>query len=1035
MKSKLFLILPMLKKLPRFGLFFMVFFGSWFLDVNLYAQSSTITGKATSTEDGEGLPGVNVIEKGTTNGTVTDVEGNYRLTINLGEEAILVFSSIGYITEEVLVGNTSVIDVSMSPDVKQLEELVVVGYGSVRKSDLTGSVTSLDEESLTPGANASVEQMLQGRAAGVRIQQKSSAPGGAMSINIRGASSITAGNQPLYVIDGLPMNNAPAVGGVGAGFVANQNPRNPLNSLNPNDIVSIEILKDASATAIYGSRGANGVVLITTKKGKAGELEMTYDGYYGIQTVANRYDVLSPQEYKQVLNDIIADGGGSLSEEVIDIQDGGTDWQDELFRSAPVQNHNVSFSGGSSNTNYYVSLNYFNQNGVIKSSGLERYTARFNLETSKDKKYNFGINLNTSFIENDFVSNGVGLNEQGGAVYSAINYDPTISIFDANENYNRSSFITIDNPIALAKGEQAFSKNYRTFGTVYGEYFLFPFLSAKVKIGGDINSVKRNVWIDPVSLNGQQYGGIASILTGERSNYLLEGTLNFNKIYNSSRINAVVGVTKEKFTSENFSGNGRGYTLPDLSYYAIGTGDPLLNEIGSGRQSAQLLSFLGRLNYSLLDKYLFTVSFRADGSSRFGPNNRFGYFPSAAFAWKLKQEDFLRDVQSISSLKFRVSYGAIGNQSIPNYVFLSTLSTGGDAVLGGQRFVTIHPSRNPNPDLKWEATRQLDVGIDFGLLEARIMGSVDYFYRKTTDLLLNVPQPPSSGFTSRLENIGSMQNSGIEFMIDSRNLNGALKWNTIFNFSAIKNKVLEIGAADEIITGGLAFISNASIIRPGDPLSSYYGYIVDGVWQSEDDFSITDDNVAPGDLKFRDINNDKTINDEDRTIIGSPFPDFTWGLTNTFNYKNFELSAFIEGVHGISMLNNNLVDTYFPINFRRNKIAEPYLNRWTEENPTNEYPSFINPTAQGQRVVNTKTVSNASYIRLQSVRLAYNIPVNKIGFVRNINVYLTGQNLLTITDYEGIDPAANASGSDILKIDYNAYPLAKTYLVGLNISF
>ncbi|MCB0628937.1 MAG: TonB-dependent receptor [Saprospiraceae bacterium] len=999
------------------------------------AQSRTVSGTVISDEESIALPGVNILIKGTTTGTVTDFDGHYSLSVP-SSESILVFSYTGYQEQETVVGDQTMIDITLVTDVKALDEVVVVGYGTTKKSDLTGSVVSLKSDELTPGANVSVEQLLQGRAAGVQIFQKSGEPGSAMSIKIRGANSISAGTEPLYVIDGMPVNNGAVISGTGNGFVGNQNPRNPLNALNPNDIASIEILKDASATAIYGSRGANGVVLITTRSGQEGKMKVSYDGYYGVQSIANQLEVLTPTQYRDVLNAIIEDGGGNAGEEVTGIMGNGTDWQAELFRDAPIQNHNLSFSGGANNTNYFVSLNFFDQDGVVKYSGMERYNARVNLTNKIKDKYAFGVNLNSSYIKDDFVSNGVGLNENGGALYAAINYDPTISIFEDNGiRYRRSPFITIDNPIALAVGEQAVAETFRTFGTVYGEYFFTPAFSAKIKLGGDVNSSRRDVWIDPLSLDGEQNNGIATIITGRRDYYLTEGTLNYNQTFGKHAFNAVLGTTYEYFGSQSFNGNGRGYTLPDLTTDAIGSGDPSLNQIGSGRQNAKLVSYLSRINYSLDDKYLFTVSLRADGSSRFGENNRFGFFPSGAFAWKIHNEPFFGGDGLLSTLKFRASYGAIGNQSIANYIFLSTFNTGRDVVLDGRRITTLQPTRSPNPDLKWEATKQLDVGFDFGLWKDRITGSVEYYQSKTTDLLLGVPKPPSTGFESRTENLGAIQNTGIEVVLDGRVVASRnFDWNIGFNFSTIKNEVLDIGEADQILTGGLGFVSNASIIRKGDPLNSFYGYEVAGVWQENDDFSVTVDNVAPGDLKYVDQNGDGTINDADRVIIGKPFPDFTWGWTNTFTIGGLSISAFLEGVHGVSMLSNNLVDTYFPINFRRNKVAEPYLNRWTPNNPTNEYPSFVNPTAQGQRVVNTKTVEDASYIRLQSVRVGYDVPMNN-NFIDRLNLYVTASNLFTITDYTGVDPAANASGSNVLRIDYNTYPFARTFIFGVNVSF
>lgn len=1033
MKNKLSPTTLMLKRLADYRLFFLVFFACGILGIeNTYAQTRTITGTVTSAEKGEPLPGVTILEKGTDNGSVTDLDGSYRLTVS--DEAVLVFSFVGYQTEEIRTRNRSVINLEMEEDVRQLQELVVVGYGTVKKNDLTGSVTSLSEKDLTPGPIASVEQMLQGRAAGVQITQNSGEPGGAMAIKIRGANSISAGNQPLYVIDGLPIDNSAVITGTGAGFVGNNNPRNPLATLNPNDIASIEILKDASATAIYGSRGANGVIMITTKKGKEGTIKVNYDTYYGIQTVANRLELLNPQQYQRVLNEIIADGGGSQEERVGEIQNGGTDWQEELYRNAPVQNHNLSFSGGDQNTSYFFSLGYFNQQGVVKYSGMERYNARMNLENRKSERYAVGINLNTSYIYDDYVSNGVGINENAGAIYAALNYDPTITIFDDDGDFNRSEFITIDNPVALAIGEDAFMKTYRTFGTVYGEYFLLPSLSAKLNVGGDVSNSRRDVFIDPITIEGRGQNGIATIISGMRSNFLVEGTLNYNKEFGDiHKVNAVAGVTTQSFVNENFTAGARDFVVPTIRTYGLGAGNQELNRVGSSRQENRLLSYLGRVNYSLLDRYLLTVSFRADGSSRFGPNNRFGYFPSMAAAWKLSEENFFSQIRALSVLKLRASYGVTGNQEIPNFAYLTTFNNGRDVLMDDRRKTALSPSRNANPDLKWESTRQFNVGMDFGFFNGRIHSSLDYYHSLTTDLLLALPVPRSTGYATMLSNVGSMKNYGVEFQIDTRNLVGEFEWNTGFNISTNRNEVISLGPLDEIITGGLGFSTDVSITRPGDPIRSFYGYEVIGVWQENDDFSVVKDDVAPGDLKLRDINGDSTITAEDRTIIGKTFPDFNWGFTNTFRYKNLELSAYLEGVHGISMLNNNMVDVYYPINFRRNKVAEPYLNRWTPDNPTNLYPSFVNPTVQGKREVNTRTVEDASFIRLQNVRLAYHLPVTNLGFIRNITLYASGQNLLTFTNYSGVDPAANANGGAVLKIDYNSYPFARTYMFGLNV--
>jgi TonB-linked SusC/RagA family outer membrane protein len=1001
-----------------------------------HAQSRVVTGKITAAKSGEPLSDVTVMLKQTNSAVTTNSSGAFSIKVD-NDNVVLVISYVNYKTQEVAVRNYATLNISLEPADGALGEVVVVGYGTVKKSDVTGSVVSLKAKDLNPGANVNVEQSLLGRAAGVQVYQKSGEPGSAMSVKIRGASSITAGNDPLYVIDGMPVNNLSPVGGSSAGFVATPNPRNPLNSLNPADIESIEILKDASATAIYGSRGSNGVVIITTKKGASGRMKVGYNTYYGSQEVSNSLDLLNGQQYKDVLNAIIDAGGGVASERVVN-DPVNVNWQNELYRKANVQSHDLSFSGGRDNTRYYASLGYFNQQGVLINSGVKRYTARFNLENSVAKKYAFGFNLNTSYIHDDYNSVGIGVNENGSALYSAINYDPSFPVYDAAGNYYRSPFMTtIDHPLALINGQYANSDGFRTFGTVYGEYFIVPELSVKVKGAGDVNIVQRNTWLDPTTIAGSSVNGIATINTGNVNYYMGEATLNYNKeIGNVHTVNAVLGSTYEHFGSNSFGGNGRGYAVPDLTYNAIGTGDNTVNQIGSGRASTKIISYLGRINYSYLDRYLLTASFRADGSSRFGPNNRFGYFPSLALAWKLHEESFLNNIDYINELKLRASYGVIGNQSIANYLYITTFSGGVDAIFGGARDNSLAPTRVANPDLKWEAAKQADIGIDFALFNRRLTGSIEYYDRRTSDLLLDLPLPLSTGFGVKTQNVGSMKNTGIDVTLAGdviRNDKG-FNWNMGVVFSTIKNQVVSLGPLSQIITGGAGFISNASIIKPGESLGSYYGYEVLGVWQTGDDYSTAPAGVKAGDLKFKDVNTDKTINANDRTILGKSIPDHTFGITNTFEYKRLSLSVFIEGAQGASIINNAAIDSYFPVSFRRNKLAELYLNRWTPDNPTNKYPSFVNPTSQGQQTINSRTVEDASYLRMQSVRLGYNFRLsNKV--VRSLQAYVTGNNLFTITNYSGIDPTVNAIGDDILKIDYSSYPMTRTFMIGVNVQF
>lgn len=992
----------------------------------------TIRGQVTD-ENNAPLPGVNIIVQNTTIGTVTDIDGNYRL--NVPDDAVtLVFTSVGYTREEVDINNRNVINISMVPDVQSLSEVVVVGYGTVKKSDLTGSVTSLKAEDINRGVNTSMDQLLKGRAAGVNVVQNSSEPGGGVSISIRGASSINAGTGPLYVIDGLPIDNSALTGGSGGGYPDIRTPTNPLSSINPSDIESIEILKDASATAIYGSRGANGVILITTKKGRKGEMEINYDGYVGVQNVIKKLDLLTPQEYQTVLNDLIDNGGGLPEQRVTEIVDGGTDWQEEIFRTnAPVQNHNFSFSGGSERTKYFASLNYFNQQGVVVSSAFRRYSGRLNLESEFSDKFSIGLNLNTSYNNNDLVpAQSFGVNENNGTLYAAYNFDPTLPVKDENGDYVISEFISIDNPLALAYGKNAMVETYRTFATIFGNYQVLPSLSFRLNVGTDVTNQRKDIYVNRLTKDGLANNGIATILQDLNSNYLVEGTATYDKTIDIHHLNVLAGITAQKFTRSSTNMNGSNFPSDATGTFNVGLGDPTQYNIGSFKATNGLQSYIGRVNYSLLDKYLLTATLRIDGSSRFGENNKFGYFPSAAFAWKLKEEPFMAGIEPISTLKFRASWGQTGNQEIGNYLSLTTFGQGPTAVFDDQQVSTTDPSRLANPDLKWETTEQWDIGFDFGFIKDRIYGSVDYYNKSTFDMLLALPVPTSTGYTSRLTNVGSIRNTGFELTINSVNVEGDFSWNTNFNIATVNNEVTDLGGIPRIVAGNAGFTSQLRIIEEGKTLNSFYGYQIDGIWQEGDNFEQTTDPVQPGALKFRDINGDSTVNADDRMILGNSFPDVTVGFGNNFTYKGLSLYVFIEGVKGISMLNNNLVDSYFPINFRRNKFAEPYLNRWTPENPSNVYPSFINPTAQGQKQVNSYTVQDASYLRLRTISLSYNLPQFS-NFIRTAQIYFTADNLITITNYDGMDPAVNPNGNFDIRIDYNAYPTTTNFLVGVKL--
>ena len=1002
------------------------------------SQQKTISGKVTDSS-GAPLPGVSVVIKGTTNGTITDSNGGYSLP-NVPDNGILKFSFVGMKTVEMEIKGKASLNVVLEEETVGIDEVVAIGYGKVKKSDLTGSVSSFRKDDLNKGVSSTMTGLLQGKAAGVQITQASAEPGGGTTVQIRGAGSVNAGSGPLYVVDGLPIENGQVISGGGSSMPEARVPRSPLSSINPSDIESIEVLKDASATAIYGARGANGVILVTTKKGSSGAMKITYSGYSGIQTPINMIDVLGAEDYKRILNQILDTPGSNVSatERVGDIQNGGTDWQNEMLRNAVVQSHSLSFTGGNNGTKYFASMNYFDQDGVLKTSGYKRYDSRLNLEHKTDKML-FGVNFSTSYTHDNVVPVGFSTNEEGSALYDARGFDPTYSIYDSTGAYQTSSMLNLDNPLAMLYGKTSETDNYRTLGTVYGEYTILKGWTAKVNVGIDTRNSRRDSYVSRLTKDGRANSGVATILTGTRNNYLGEFTTTYNReLSNKSSFTAMAGITYQKFISNNFEGTGKGFPVDETKTFNMGMANAAYYTMNSSKSNNKLLSYIGRLNYNLLNRFLFTATLRVDGSSRFGENSKYGYFPSGAFAWKMSEEEFVKNLNLFSSLKFRASVGRTGNQDIGNYLSLTTFGTGASVILGGQQYVTLAPTRLANPNLKWETTEQINVGFDMGFLANRISASVDYFRKNTFDMLFDLPVPASTGYTSIMSNIGNIKNEGFELTIDSRNLQGKLKWNTSLNISTLKNKVTDTGTISQILhTDAGQSTTQIAIIKVGETLNSFYGYKTDGIWQTQAEITAsgTKDPVKPGDVKYVDQNGDHVVNTNDRVILGKSIPSLTFGLTNNLSYKNFTLNFFIDAATGVSMLNNSKVETYYPVSHRRNRMAEPYLNRWTTDNPSTKYPSFVNPAGQGNKAVSDLTVEDASFIRLQSVQLSYDVPLKNHKIFDRVNVYVSGQNLYTLTNYSGQDPTTNSNGNSSLKIDFNSYPVARTYTLGVELGF
>lgn len=1007
-------------------------------DVNVH-------GRVTDSDKGEALPGVSVVVKGTTRGTTTDANGNYQVAVPDGSTT-LVFSFVGYAAQEVVVGNRTTLNIKMAVSDESLNEVVVVGYGTQKKSDLTGSVVSLNEKSFNKGAIVSADQLLVGRVPGVQVTQSNGEPGGGFSVRIRGSSSITAGNDPLYVIDGFPIDNTPLLSSSSGGKVSpNFSPRNPLNSLNPADIESIEILKDASATAIYGSRGANGVILITTKKGsKSGGVEVDYNLYTSTQSVAKKLDVMNRDQYIKAINEIsVAQGQKPIytDQQIADIVAAGidTDWQSEIFRPAPINNHALTVKGTQNNTQYYASLNYFDQKGIVINSGIKKYIFRLNLNQKIGTKLKFGLNANGSLVQDQYVSYGQGSVTNAGVINSAIDFEPTKTIFDVNGNYSESSILpNLDNSVAIANLINNGAVTNRLLVSTFAEYEIIKGLSGKVYFGADRQNQRRDTYI-PSTLRRTLGISNASIATLEKNSYIFEGTLNYNKtIANAHTVSALVGYTFQQFATRSFDGQVSNFSSDLTTTNNLGLGDPATAIVGSNLSDNSLLSYLGRINYNYKDKLLFTTSYRIDGSSRFGENNKFGFFPSFALGYRLENEEFISNLSFFDQLKIRASWGQTGNQEIGNFASLGTFS-GGVAVIDNKLTATASPARLPNPNLKWETTIQTNFGLDFGFFRNRIRGSVDYFTKNTKDLLLDLPVPISTGFQTILSNVGSVRNKGVEFMLETENLTGKFGWKSGFNLAKIKNEVVSLGGdIKEIITGQVAFTSQFALVRPGEPLYAYYGHRVTGIFQNEDQIAKTPkpaSGAKPGNPIFADLNNDGIIDNKDRTVLGSPYPKMTFGLSNNFRYGNFQLDIFAQGQYGSSVLNNNLMLSLYPANTPINRLAEPILNRWTPTNPSNTWPSSVNPSTYGVPEGNSLIILDNSFLRLRSVQLSYTIPITKVKWLRAASVNLNAQNLYTFTNYMGFDPEVSSLGRSGIVVDYNAYPMARTFSLGLNLGF
>jgi len=1021
-----------------------------------------VSGKVTSINGSEPLPGVSILIKGTSTGTTTDMDGNYSLETD--QRDILQYSFIGYQTQEIEVGNQTIINVSLVEDLEQLEEVVVIGYGTTKKSDFTGSVASVSSEEVKAVPVQSLDQALQGRAAGVQVTNASAEPGGGVTIRIRGGNSLTGSNEPLYVIDGFPIISDNSLANQGSTGRSLDQPSNAMASINPSDIESIEILKDASATAIYGARGANGVVIVTTKRGKSGKATVQLDSYYGVQSAANVVEMLNAEEYLTMANEALTNSPRSNEVPITDDQIAAflatgqdVDWQDEIFREAAIQNHQVTVSGGTDKTKYAFSANYFGQEGIVIGSDFERMSLRSNL----DQKLGNRVELTSSIFVSRTVNNRVPIGNSDGAAIgmteAAWRHIPLNRVRDADGFFTvnaRNDLANLEdelfggkiwanrltaggNPVAMGERLIDETTTNRILGSVGLKINIIEGLDFNTTLSTDVSDLSRQIFWP----NDLQYtigdGGEARVNSTDYIAWANENFLTYSKsISDDHQLDLLAGFSQQGQITEFTGLLTQGFNTNALGENGLGVGSVVSNP-QSNKQQWQLNSWYGRANYTLFDKYLFTVTARADGSSKFGDGNKWGFFPSAAFAWRVSDEPFFEPLKSVvSNFKLRTSYGLTGNQEIGVQQSRALLGTNSYS-FGGTNVVGVAEFRKANPDLKWETTTQYDVGADIEFMEGRFGLTVDYYYKETTDLLVNVPIALSNGnVRSVLQNTGSVVNKGMEFSAYARILTGDFKWSVNGNLSFNRNEVIDPGPGGAFNSGRISAGRriDGTRVEAGAPIGSFWGWVMDGIWQTGNDIANSPQPGAqPGDMRIRDVDGDGDIDGDDRTIIGNPHPDFIYGLTSNFEYKGFELSVFLQGVQGGDVLNGNLI-LFGSNNWLTNQWKSTYDSRWTPENPSNTTPRanrFSNNFAS-----NTRTIEDGSFLRVKNVRLAYNLNVNT-NWLTKARVYVSANNLFTFTNYSGYDPEVNILGQNPLvrNVDLYGYPVARNFIAGVNLTF
>jgi TonB-dependent starch-binding outer membrane protein SusC len=1013
-------------------------------------QQGSVSGFVTD-EKGEPLPGVTVLIKGTINGTVTDMDGHYSIS-NISDTTALQFSFVGMRTQELSVGDKTIINIIMIADAVGLNEVVVIGYGSQSRKNVTGAITTLTANNIKNMVVTGIDKAIQGKAAGVLVTNNTGEPGGGVTIRIRGTTSIGSGNDPLYVIDGIPLANTQTSNrNVGESRI------NGMSQINPYDIESIEILKDAAATSIFGARGANGVILIKTKRGKIGKGELTVDLNIGMSELPNRYDLLGASDYATLVNegraqlaDIEPEYSPYFSESFINNPTVNTNWQDEIFRIGKKEEVNISFAGGTETTKYMISSGFYNQKGIIIGSDFSRFNIRTNIDQDIGERISLGTNLYASLIDQRRIKNDGSPDNAdasnfnhiyGGPVLStALVKAPSTPVYLADGTFsNDEAQIEYGNPVRQALDVNINNKVNRIIASAYAKVDLLPGFNFRVQISGDVRNELEN-WFNPPNPNafdGTDWRGQASQRNFNQRAWTLENYFTYKLGINNHNFTFLAGNTLQETMWENSFILVSGIESDKIETLNAGTD---IDVATSDKQAYGISSYFGRIDYNYKGKYLLLLNARYDGSSRFGKENRYGFFPSASVGWRISDESFLESANFLANWKLRVSYGITGNQEISNYASRGIMSIGTGTNIGGNYtdLTGAVISSLPSPNLKWEETTQFDIGTDVSLFKSRVNFTMDYYIKTTNDLLFLVPIPSTMGLSHKWENIGKMENRGIEFSVNANIITSdKFNWNADFIIANNNNKVLELRDNKDVIVSGAG---GSSIARVGEPIS-FYLYEREEFVNPEDGTVVFVDHDESGGLP----------NEEDRIIAGSPFPDFYGGFTNTMSYKNFDLSIFFQYSYGNSIYNatRSWIET-LKLNDRTiigtNTTQAAFDNRWQQPGDITKYP-VVNYDGRNDdyTLPHTGWLEDGSYLRLKTLTIGYNFAPNVISKLRlkSARIYMTAVNLLTITNYSGYDPEVDhftgvngGPNSGLLRgYDYGSYPQSRSYIIGIKISF